>query len=177
MKVIVRCSVCGNEIEREKGQADKWDVYFCSNKCRSKYQAQNRKGKNNSRYNRVKTVCEWCNKKFETWPSIKDKVKFCSKKCRNDWQSHMMSGERHPNWKGGVSEKRSKDWVSREYKEWRKKVFERDNYTCQICGDNTGGNLNAHHIKSYRDYPELRYEVSNGMTLCEFCHVEVHSKK
>ena len=60
------------------------------------------------------------------------------------------------------------------YKDWRESVYERDNYTCQKCGDNKGGNLNAHHIESYRSNPELRTEVANGITLCEDCHKDFH---
>lgn len=55
------------------------------------------------------------------------------------------------------------------YEEWRKAVFERDGYTCQICME-VGGKLNADHIKRFSDYPELRLELSNGRTLCESCH-------
>lgn len=62
------------------------------------------------------------------------------------------------------------------YRDWRKTVYERDEYTCQNCGDSKGGNLNAHHIKSWKDYPELRYESSNGVTLCKPCHRECHRK-
>jgi 5-methylcytosine-specific restriction endonuclease McrA len=57
------------------------------------------------------------------------------------------------------------------YKEWRKQVFERDNYTCQECRKK-GGSLNAHHLKEFADYPELRFNVSNGKTLCRDCHEE-----
>lgn len=60
-----------------------------------------------------------------------------------------------------------------EYKKWRKSVFERDDYTCQICGKK-GCELNAHHIKSFSRYPNFRYDVSNGITLCKKCHKEVH---
>lgn len=59
---------------------------------------------------------------------------------------------------------------------WRTKVYERDGYTCQVCGDNRGGNLIAHHYDSYTDFPEERYDVSNGVTLCETCHKAFHHK-
>ena len=63
-----------------------------------------------------------------------------------------------------------------EYKEWRTKVFVRDHYTCAVCGAR-GVRLNAHHIKSYANSPELRYELSNGVTLCEYCHKEAHRQE
>lgn len=62
---------------------------------------------------------------------------------------------------------------SAEYKAWRTAVFERDNYTCQICGER-GKKLNAHHLKRWVDAPKLRFELSNGITLCEKCHKKVH---
>lgn len=62
-----------------------------------------------------------------------------------------------------------------EYKEWRKAVFIRDGFTCQLCGK-VGGTLNAHHIKPYARYPELRFVVDNGITLCQSCHKELHRR-
>jgi len=59
-----------------------------------------------------------------------------------------------------------------EYIEWRQKVFERDNYTCQECG--ATGDLQAHHIKPVSQYPELIYDVDNGITLCKKCHAKKH---
>ena len=55
-------------------------------------------------------------------------------------------------------------------------VFKRDNFTCQKCGI-VGRELNAHHIKPYAKYKELRYELSNGITLCEDCHKLVHKRR
>lgn len=54
-------------------------------------------------------------------------------------------------------------------REWRQRVFERDNFTCQGCGEH-GGRLQADHIKPFKEYPELRWELSNGRTLCISCH-------
>lgn len=73
-------------------------------------------------------------------------------------------------------ERTSRDRECKEYKEWRMSVFARDGFECQICGK-VGGKLNAHHIKPYKDCPESRYEVRNGVTLCEACHKKIHKDK
>lgn len=64
------------------------------------------------------------------------------------------------------------------YKQWSRQVRERDNYTCQICGLQTTepNKLHAHHLESYDTYPELRLELSNGITLCNSCHNSFHNK-
>jgi 5-methylcytosine-specific restriction endonuclease McrA len=58
---------------------------------------------------------------------------------------------------------------SKEFRQWRKAVFERDNWTCQTCFKR-GGVLHPHHIKPFAFFPELRFSVANGQTLCESCH-------
>lgn len=52
---------------------------------------------------------------------------------------------------------------------WRKAIFERDKYTCQIC-EKVGGNLQADHILPYASFPEYRWDLNNGRTLCIDCH-------
>lgn len=61
-----------------------------------------------------------------------------------------------------------------EYTTWRTAVYERDNYTCQECNRRGNVLLNAHHVKPWATYPELRFDVNNGMTLCVDCHKRVH---
>jgi 5-methylcytosine-specific restriction endonuclease McrA len=78
-------------------------------------------------------------------------------------RSLIQRGAKHYNWQGG---KTRRSFLTRE---WRKRVFERDNFTCQDCLKR-GGKLQAHHIRPFALYPELRFEVSNGITLCETCH-------
>lgn len=67
---------------------------------------------------------------------------------------------------------------SNEYKKWRSCVFTKDNYTCQCCGAKSKAGkhviLNAHHIANWKDNPTIRYDVSNGVTLCEQCHMKFH---
>lgn len=86
-------------------------------------------------------------------------------------------GPLNPNYKDGKTAERRGQRFSREYKRWRFDVFMRDNFTCQECGDSRGGNLRAHHIKPFADFPDLRFDVSNGITLCNPCHLAKHAKR
>lgn len=78
-------------------------------------------------------------------------------------------GSKNPAWKGGITPINTKIRNSEEYTEWRKSVFERDEYTCQEC-EEKGGILHADHIKPFAYYPELRLDINNGRTLCLSCH-------
>jgi len=84
-------------------------------------------------------------------------------------------GPDNPAWKGGVTPETMKLRKCAEYEEWRTAVFEHDDYVCQTCGQ-VGGNLVAHHIKRWANYPKLRFVVSNGLTMCRPCHTRLHSK-
>ena len=81
----------------------------------------------------------------------------------------QTTGNKHPRWKGGVSKHYKEGYSSFEYKQWRAKIFLRDNFTCQFCGIRKVY-LTAHHIKSWAKYPKLRFDIKNGITLCENCH-------
>lgn len=57
-----------------------------------------------------------------------------------------------------------------KYKYWMLKVKERDNYTCVINDEYCDGRLEAHHILPWSKFPELRYNINNGISLCQFHH-------
>jgi 5-methylcytosine-specific restriction endonuclease McrA len=85
-----------------------------------------------------------------------------------------MNGKKNCNWKGGVSRLNIyRHYKNSDYKNWREGVFKRDDYTCLNCGVR-GVYLHPHHIKSYTYYPEYRYNVDNGITLCVPCHHQLH---
>ena len=77
-------------------------------------------------------------------------------------------------WKGGVTSYNKRMRNSSFFRYWREAVFERDNFVCQKCG-RKGGNLHPHHILSFSKYIRKRFELSNGITLCENCHKKFHS--
>lgn len=87
-----------------------------------------------------------------------------------------VRGEKHSNWNPNITdEERMIKRRIPEYREWRTSVYERDGYTCQICGDNKGGNLVAHHLNGYNWDKETRVDINNGVTLCDACHKNFHS--
>lgn len=87
-----------------------------------------------------------------------------------DW----MKKEKNHKWKGGVTSEVRLIRRSGEYKRWRIAVFERDSYTCKKC-KGIGGDLNAHHVENFADYPHIRLDLDNGVTLCVDCHKEFHN--
>ena len=62
---------------------------------------------------------------------------------------------------------------------WQKKrreIMARDRYTCQNCNDN-GITLAVHHKHYKKGHAPWEYDNSDLVTLCEYCHNEVHNIK
>ncbi len=116
--------------------------------------------------------CLVCNNKFHKRTT---KSTFCSISCRASYKEVHEKGSNNPNWKGGVKPKNQIERMSKKYKTWRSSVYIRDNYTCVDCGQ-IGGKLHAHHIKAFSTHKELRFDVSNGKTVCIPCHNKYHPK-
>jgi hypothetical protein len=86
----------------------------------------------------------------------------------------MFVGEKSPLWQGGITPEHARIRRSLEYKLWREAVFARDNWTCVFCGARSRKGhpvtLHADHIKPFALFPELRFSIDNGRTLCADCH-------
>lgn len=82
-------------------------------------------------------------------------------------------GKKNPSYIDGRTPANKLARHTTEYRLWITSVFERDNWTCQMC-HTRGGDIHAHHIKPFAKYPELRTSIENGLTLCKKCHRITH---
>lgn len=130
-----------------------------------------------------KFICKYCGLEFDITGG-KWNRKICSNACR----SNFLMGKYPVNLKGKrgtrprtahLKNKPKHDGVL--YSEWRMSVFKRDNFACVKCGKTSnelkkiGIKICADHIKPFCNYPELRYELSNGRTLCATCHQQTET--
>lgn len=153
---------------------------------------------------RIQKKCNHCNSIFEV-KMYRKNASFCSISCKNIYsgksggskgkgisrnkgairndliernKNNHQTGENNPNWRGGTTTEAMRIRKSKEIENWRKKIFERDNYTCQMLGCNKSEHyLNAHHIKTFSLYPELRLDINNGICLCKVCHDKTKGKE
>jgi hypothetical protein len=105
---------------------------------------------------------------------------FETRKAMSDAANKVVAEGRHNFYKDGKGYERN---IARdqhrntfEYRLWRTAVFQRDGYQCQRCPAPKGSYLEAHHIKSWAEFRELRYDITNGLTLCRECHLQTRRK-
>ena len=156
-----QCEVCGIKFRRSGYKKYR----FCSYTCSRKFHV----GANVHNFSRTESKCEYCGKTFEHYPSVDRR--FCSHDCHEKFQKD--DPKNNPTWKGGRTQEIVLARSRMEYKHWQKAVFIRDNWTCRKCGKH-GGDIHAHHLYSFREFPHLRYSVHNGHTLCKSCHMKLN---
>lgn len=173
MPITLRCKSCSQDYNVIPSRAE--TSTFCSYACAGQWRRNAFSGEGNPRWTggqREKT-CQGCGSVMNwthgipasTWKARK----FCTKSCADKY-GFRYSGKDHPNYREDARRKNRGDG----HAQWAQAVISRDKATCQHCGA-VGVELHAHHIKSYRDHPELRLDVSNGLTLCHACHWRVHA--
>lgn len=161
-RIVLTCKICTKQFKVLK---DRLSAKYCSNPCHYVAKSLSMKGKRPFSREIILEV----NRRKKGVPNLK-----------NRGERPSVSGSKHWNWQGGISTLNKKEreiaWYTNRYTTWRKSVYRRDNYTCQDCGVQKTV-LHAHHIKSWKDYPEYRYELDNGVTLCQNCHINTHRLK
>lgn len=90
----------------------------------------------------------------------------------NQLGKHFNLREKNPNWIADRSKlvKSEKKHLDGRYREWMISVRKRDGSMCKINNRDCQGRLESHHILDWVNYPELRYELNNGITLCHAHH-------
>ena len=120
---------------------------------------------------RAITTCQICGIRFEYYIATRPNIKTCSNECLYKLQSKLMSGDKHPRWKGGMHPK----WRGSNWKKVRLLALERDNNVCQDCL--TKSKLVVHHLKPYRKFNSWvkANKLENLITLCKSCHAKRES--
>lgn len=166
---IKYCSICGALAKRNlykgrpNGFAKKCEKKECSERYKTGFQKGHKYGVGRKSLLGRKTSEE---------TKLKMSLAALGKKKSVEHRLNISKAHKGANsffWKGGVTPLNKIARESVEYKLWREEVYKRDNWTCRDCKVR-GGKLNPHHIKPFSLFPELRFVLENGVTLCEACH-------
>jgi len=198
MENTKKCFNCGRLFEKKVNCSKKdWAkrVKYCSRDCAKKTEFQKgqtpwnkdlkgyRTGENNNLWKggMLSIECKSCGKEFQVDQHRKNTAKYCSRECQiigsrkpenrkrmRDIHKLRVKNGLHNLYRGATKENKLIK-KSSGYRLWRETVFQRDDYTCWIC-EIRGGVLHPHHLKAFSLYRKLRLVVSNGLTLCKFCH-------
>jgi len=97
-----------------------------------------------------------------------------SKKGKPSWNKGLegfLAGENSPHWIQDRTKLKAKQIRNDSaYQEWHKQVRTRDSWKCLMKNKDCCGKIEVHHILAWRNFPELRYDINNGITLCHFHH-------
>lgn len=170
---IIICPFCGKGKYRKKALIDR-GVKYCSISCckKGKIPPNLKLAQSHSPIQKGNTIAK-CLKGRKRPPyseEWKEKIRIANRE-----KGKLHAGKNHWNWHGGISGWQKLLRGSIEYKEWRLKVYKKDRYCCQKCGKHCNRKtIVAHHIKDFKNYPELRFNVKNGITLCRKHHILLH---
>lgn len=167
------CKRCHSIFKTWQARIRQGKGLFCSQKCAVAFHMENETGG-------YKTLFQNGHKQLNTgtthFTSERMKGRKLSadhiQKIKNSLTGRPQENRRGPNnprWKGGITEVNKKERTTLDFINWRREVFSRDDWTCQVCNQK-GGRLHAHHIRMFSKYPALRFDVSNGVTVCKKCH-------
>ena len=152
------CPICNNNFKQDShGQT------FCSKSCMYKGR-------------KPATVTQKRLEYIESLKGVKRDPEI-GKKISATNRAANRKGSNNPKWKF-ENASRDRDRKLIDYKNWRLAVYQRDNFTCVMCGiTHEEEYIHADHIERWVDSPEKRFDINNGRTLCRKCHYFVTYNK
>lgn len=173
--IVKQCLICGSDFKVIPARLE--TAKYCSYACLGKSKALTNSGEKHKNF--VSGVvreknCQHCGVLFQ--PRKKEPLstflnrKFCCR-AHADEGGFRFTGENHPNYNPDADRRKNR---GHEFYTWADAVKARDGMRCMKCGA-TDVEVQAHHIKSWNLFPELRYDVSNGVTVCAPCHWRIHA--
>jgi hypothetical protein len=175
--VETTCAFCNKTIYLKKSNMIRSPVHFCCEYCRASYRSTIRGSNHHSwKGGLVNVECTYCGELKKVFPAQLKKTMnfFCDRICQGLWNKDHNIGERNPNWKGGISYLPYSPEFNNKLK---LKIRERDNFTCQICGEKENGKAHdVHHI----NYDKEDSRESNLICLCQVgnaCHQKTNGNR
>jgi len=170
-KITINCQTCGNQFEVIPSRIKKAEVKFCSTKCAgeaNKLYPPEKRPNWQGGISKIIKLCQTCNKQFEasTYNVNKGFGSFCSRSC----VGKTRTGNKNSNWNDGSS---FKPYCPKFNERLKERIRERDNRTCQLCGEEENiKKLDCHHIHYDREncYPDL-------ISLCHICNSKVNGNR
>lgn len=154
-----QCLHCKSEFETRAVRLKSGRGKYCSKACYDK--------------SKVGMVGYWAGKVRSTpWMVGSNSYAYGKAPWNKGRKSPETSGENNHRWIADRTKLKTdrKQAYDGRYKDWIKQVRIRDEGRCRIGNIDCCGRLETHHILSWRDHPELRYDVNNGITLCHYHH-------
>ena len=149
------CKQCSKSFTIPKWRENK--AQFCSVSCARSWQMA---GVKHHQWKGGKPKCLDCGKQLSNYNN-----KYCVEHGR-------VIGVRNGKWIADrmLLKDDHRDRGGQLHRDWSKRVKNRDGWKCKISNHDCEGKVVAHHILGWSSYPELRYELNNGITLCHAHH-------
>ena len=208
----IACDNCGVFFHRKTSHLS--NKNFCSRNCKNKYILTNgvseatKRKMSESAVRKLKEHPELLEKirisnigRIRSRESIeKQRVKVTGQKRTLEqierMKKNMKRGADSNFWKGGISSLKHLVDDCDISKRWKRSILERDNFTCQVCGQ-YGETLEIHHKIPFADIlhkivdenptktkdelfeickkDPVLWDINNGVTLCHNCHKKTDS--
>ena len=180
MRVGTTCRICGGDVFVKPSDLKRGKGKYCSRDCCLEARKRGMvapKGKDHPNYGKKfspELRAKLSKAQLET-PNHSTRGKRLSDEHRKKIAIGNIGktvGDKNGNWKGGTSKEYAQLRTTFAYRKWKRAVLGRDDYTCVKCGEREG--VVPHHILEFAYYPDERFAVDNGVSVCFNCHMGLH---